>query len=136
MKVLEKYNWFYERLLTIESSLSDKPYKGGFIRTIPNSVAQENARIIEAARKVDRHTTNNYPQATQPIKNALKSKQLQISNKNDRLYLTTQNRRIHKYAQPLTGYVEESDFKRLEKIKNLVFPTFRKKESNAREETH
>lgn len=39
LKVLEKYNWFYERLLTIESSLSDKPYKGGFIRTIPNSVA-------------------------------------------------------------------------------------------------
>ena len=51
-----------------------------------------------------------------------------ISNKNDRIYLTTQNRRIHKYAQALTGYVEDSDFKRLNQIKNLVFPTYRPRE--------
>lgn len=128
LKVLEKYHWFYERLLQIESQLSDKIYRGGHLQVLPNTMAIDNARTLEAARKVEKHTTNNYPQATQPIKNALKNKQMQISNKNDQIYLTTQNRRIHKYAQPLTGYVEESDFKRLEKIKNLVFPTFRAKE--------
>lgn len=29
LKVMEKYFIFYERLLTIESSLSNKPYRGG-----------------------------------------------------------------------------------------------------------
>jgi hypothetical protein len=33
---------------------------------------------------------------------------------------------MHKHAQRLTGYIEENDLKRLENIKNLVFPTYRK----------
>ena len=53
---------------------------------------------------------------------------MQISNKNNRIYLTTQNRRIHKYAQALTGYVKDADFERLHEIKNLVFPTYQAKD--------
>jgi hypothetical protein len=31
IKVLEKYRWFYERLLEVEALLSDKPYRAGTI---------------------------------------------------------------------------------------------------------
>ena len=37
LKVFEKYQWFYERLLKIESMLSGKPYHGGSISVVPNS---------------------------------------------------------------------------------------------------
>lgn len=33
---------------------------------------------------------------------------------------------MHKHAKGLTGYLEDNDLKRLENIKNLVFPTYRK----------
>jgi hypothetical protein len=33
---------------------------------------------------------------------------------------------MHKHAKGLTGYIEDNDLKRLENIKNLVFPTYRK----------
>ena len=39
MKVLEKYHWFYERLLTIESVLSDKTYQAGNLMILPTTVA-------------------------------------------------------------------------------------------------
>jgi len=33
---------------------------------------------------------------------------------------------MHKHAKGLTGHIEDNDLKRLENIKNLVFPTYRK----------
>jgi hypothetical protein len=35
LKILEKYKWFYERLLEVEAMLSDKPYKAGSIQVDP-----------------------------------------------------------------------------------------------------
>lgn len=128
IKILDKYKYFYERLLQIESSLSDKMYKAGSDLVVnPTHVALSNATALEAAKRVENHTQNIYPGATQKIRDVFKTKQLQMSQKNDRIYMSTQNRRIHKHAQPLTGYVEESDYKRLNQIKNLVFPSFRPK---------
>jgi hypothetical protein len=75
--------------LEIESHLSNKTYSGGALQVIPNTISKENASVLDAARKVERHTTKNYPQATQIIKNNLKSYQMQISNKNDKIYMTT-----------------------------------------------
>jgi hypothetical protein len=89
VKILEKYSLFYERLLEIESHLSNKSYSGGALQVLPNTISKENASILDAARKVERHTAKNYPKATQIIKNNLKSYQMQISNKNDKIYMTT-----------------------------------------------
>ena len=54
--ILGKYQWFYERLLEIESALSDKTYKGGNLTIIPSTIAKNNALALEAARKVENHT--------------------------------------------------------------------------------
>jgi hypothetical protein len=44
-----------------------------------------------------------------------------MSENNENIYLTTQNRRMHKYSKPLTGYLDESDFKKLDRVRDLVF---------------
>ena len=61
LKVLEKYRWFYERLLEVEALLSDKPYRAGSIQIDPAPYAIENARSLEIAKQVENHTTKNYP---------------------------------------------------------------------------
>jgi hypothetical protein len=74
-------------------------YKGGTeIVTIPTTVAITNATALEAAKRVENHTLNIYPGATQKIRDVFKSKQLQMSQKNDRIYMSTQNRRMHKHS--------------------------------------
>lgn len=75
VKCLDKYLYFYERILQVESVLSAKPYRGGdSIAIRPNTVAASNAHAIEAAKKVERHTQNIYPQATQKLMNVFKNK--------------------------------------------------------------
>lgn len=44
LRVLDKYRWFHERLLKIESTLTDRVYKGGdSLRVAPISIAKDNA---------------------------------------------------------------------------------------------
>ncbi len=56
MRVLDKYLYFYERLLSVEAVLSDKIYKGGELMARPNTRAHSNAHALEAAKKVEKHT--------------------------------------------------------------------------------
>jgi len=80
IKILDKYKYFYERLLQIESSLSDKMYKAGSDLVVnPTHVALSNATALEAAKRVENHTQNIYPGATQKIRDVFKAKQLQMS---------------------------------------------------------
>ena len=61
LKILDKYLYFYERLLQVESVLSNKIYNGGNIMIRPNTMAHSNAHALEAAKKVERHTQQIYP---------------------------------------------------------------------------
>ena len=56
LRILDKYMYFYERLLKVEAVLSDKLYKAGEVQARPNTIAHSNAHAVEAARKVEKHT--------------------------------------------------------------------------------
>lgn len=106
IRVLEKYKWFYERLLRVEDLLMNNKH---------------NNKLIMRAQEIETHTLNNYPVSSTQARQALKKTHLQIAEQNPKIYLTSQNRRIHKHAKPLTGYVDDKDLKRLDKIKQKMF---------------
>ena len=106
VKVLDKYKWYYERLIKIENYLT---------------IDKKNAYLINGSKQIEKHTIKNYPGGNLHVREALKKTHLQLAENNYKIYLTSQNRRMHKFSKPLTGYVEDADLKRLENLRRKVF---------------
>ncbi|CDW91288.1 UNKNOWN [Stylonychia lemnae] len=106
IKVLEKYRWFYDRLIKIEEYLLEN---------------QKNFNLLQGAKDINRHIFNNYPQGSEQARDQLKKTHLKLADQNYKIYLTSQNRRMHKYSKPLTNYIQDDDLKRLEQLREQIF---------------
>ena len=65
IKVMEKYRWFYERLIKIEELL------------IGNKA---NRSLLSGATEIEKHTKLNYPQGNTQVREALRKTHLQLAD--------------------------------------------------------
>lgn len=55
------------------------------------------------------------------IRGYLQYRHMEQAKGNDKIFMTSQNRRMHKFSKPLTGFINEKDIKRLDRVYDIVF---------------